>query len=735
MKLNKNLIIILITLCVLVLSGCGKKDDNPDKIITPTPLVIGYDNLSSNYNPFFFDKRSLDVVKMVHTPVVLFSRSGKLVGSSVLEEEYNGNNYTYQSIADLSISLNQSNGAVYTITLKEGIVYSNGDAAVIDDLIFSLYVLLDKTYDGEVLLNELDIVGLKNYQLNNPLFESITDGEVEAELNNLSSASIADIRDFIYEKLYFKMEEMKAEFAEGSLYQSIFEYPKDAFAALYRRDVAYDSSSKTEAEVISDLALQYDYDYQMLGYILYKNPNYFNEEVMDVVRLALAKASSSEVVNNISGIVRINDLSLSIETASFKAQDIYKFMNLFLVPRNAFKVLGYDYQANSFGVERENLDQIKEKTVFYGLGAYKFVKEENNIIYFEANKDYYLGEALLKYVQFRKIITSELKTSLENGTIDMISSPLLASTIIDLKANEDIALKKSFYEGYGYLGINKDNITDDDVRYAFLMLFASYRFKALTNTLGHQAEMLNSFYDCKSIALNNPNEYIYNSKDEVEIYNEDTLMPDKQTSALNAFVEILTTNGYSYNTSLGKFTAASENNKLTYKLYISPYATTSLNRLATEVKAVLDTKGITLELVYSKTEAEFVMDVKDDKADFFIQFISDIKTINVEERYHSAAIGTDANQFNYFKLNNNDIDILIEELMVELDDLERSLIYQSLQDLLLIEAIELPVFQKINYIAINKTRIVYLDSLFENTVYFSWLDNINLFNNLIEEIN
>ena len=527
---------------------------------------------------------------------------------------------------------------------------------------------------------------------------------------------------------------MKDEYLRGSLYQSVYENPKDAFASLYRRDISYDSTDKTETEVLNDLAEQYEHNYKMLGHIFYGSQNYFYKEIKDVIRLVLARKNSTETVENISGISRVDDLTLTIDVKQFNSLDIYKFRNIFLVPRKAFEVTEYNYSLNNFGVEKENLDAIREKGVNYGLGAYKFVKEENQTIFFEASPNYYLGEAKLEFVQFRKLAKAEIKNALESSMIDMISSPLLASEITVFKDKESISLKKNFFEGYGYLGLNQEKITSKNVRYAFLMLFASYRFKAIVNTLSDQAELLNNFYDSRTIAFNNPNGYIYNFKDSIELYNANTLNINKQNIALESFIEILINEGFVYDTDIKKFTLASEGNSLNYKLYISTSATPLLSRLAAEVKAVLETKGILVELVYSKTEAEYIRDIKDNKADFFIEFISNVNTININNKYHSTSIGTEANQSNYFKINTLEIDQLLDSLVLELESNEIKEIFLTLKEELINASTELPVYQKVNYLAINKSRLIYDDSLFENTIYYNWLDNINLLNNQEEEI-
>ena len=54
-----------------------------------------------------------------------------------------------------------------------------------------------------------------------------------------------------------------------------------------------------------------------------------------------------------------------------------------------------------------------------GAGPYKFVKYENRIVYFEANENYFKGEPITKYVQFKETIDSEIVAGLAAGTVDV----------------------------------------------------------------------------------------------------------------------------------------------------------------------------------------------------------------------------------------------------------------------------------------------------------------------------
>ena len=57
--------------------------------------------------------------------------------------------------------VNDDNTVDYNITLKEGVLFSDGHEMNIDDVIFSMYVLSDPTYDGSSTFFSLPIEGME----------------------------------------------------------------------------------------------------------------------------------------------------------------------------------------------------------------------------------------------------------------------------------------------------------------------------------------------------------------------------------------------------------------------------------------------------------------------------------------------------------------------------------------------------------------------------------------------
>ena len=78
--------------------------------------------------------------------------------------EYNGTDYTYYGTTDCVVTENDDGTVTYDLKLRDDLKFSDGEPVTIDDVIFSMYVYLDPTYDGSVTMYSTPIVGLEEYR-------------------------------------------------------------------------------------------------------------------------------------------------------------------------------------------------------------------------------------------------------------------------------------------------------------------------------------------------------------------------------------------------------------------------------------------------------------------------------------------------------------------------------------------------------------------------------------------
>ena len=204
---------------VLLLAGCGRPDGMPTEQIGTSQsnndtLVVGTANFDGKFSPFFYTNAyENDVLSLVHLPLLGTDREGSVVLRGIQGEKrpYNGTDYTYRGIADCQITENADGTVFYDFTLKEGVRFSDGTVMDIDDVIFSLYVPLDPSYDGIMTLYSLPIQGLQAYR-DDPAVTHITgiqktgDRQLRVVLTEVSASAIYTLATAVVPLHYYGNE-------------------------------------------------------------------------------------------------------------------------------------------------------------------------------------------------------------------------------------------------------------------------------------------------------------------------------------------------------------------------------------------------------------------------------------------------------------------------------------------------------------------------------------------------
>ena len=193
MKKMSKLVAVLLVCLMLVscFAGCGKKEEAPVETATneastepaaddtpadeptdepqkeskndTTPLVVGYSPFSEKFSPFFSETAyDQDAWAMTQISLLNSDRVGAIVLKGIEGETrpYNGTDYTYYGPADLTITENADGTVFYDFVLRDDLVFSDGEPVTIDDVIFTMYVLCDPTYDGSSTLFAVPIEGM-----------------------------------------------------------------------------------------------------------------------------------------------------------------------------------------------------------------------------------------------------------------------------------------------------------------------------------------------------------------------------------------------------------------------------------------------------------------------------------------------------------------------------------------------------------------------------------------------
>ncbi len=120
-----------------------------------TPLTVAVSGMDGRFHPLFYPSAAGEAVRLTQLPLLDCDASGRMVASV--------------DAASAAWSVGQtvdpgSGRTVYTFFLKNGLTFSDGSPLTVNDLIFTVYLLCDPLYDGPWRLDEVGIVGLRDYR-------------------------------------------------------------------------------------------------------------------------------------------------------------------------------------------------------------------------------------------------------------------------------------------------------------------------------------------------------------------------------------------------------------------------------------------------------------------------------------------------------------------------------------------------------------------------------------------
>ena len=523
--------LLALIMCLGVLTACQPKTTTPEPAAEATaapteevkastvPLVVAEGEFSEKFSPFYTESAyDTNVEGMTQISMLTTDRLGGIVYNAIEGETipYNGTDYTYTGPCDVSVKYDEAaDVTTYTVKLKEGIKFSDGEEVTADDIIFTYYVFADPSYVGPTTLSSYKIIGLQNYQTQ-------TSDEVYTKYDAMFDAILAAGPDHVWaatdawtqEQQTALWDGIKAEWKadlQGIVDYVIANYLTDdyvpsVFAGKTAADVtedmypAYTLAMWNFAKVNDDGTLTgngtgtvYDLtkamptidDVYNEAYAIYggdpaaywTTENGGNVDTSDVVGTVKASFISTEGskdpamaggVPNISGITKLDNYTVEVKTKGYEAPAVYTICGLEISPMHYYgDAAQYDYANNKFGHPFGDLSSVQAKTTQpMGAGPYKFVKYENRIVYFEANENYFKGEPATKYVQFKETADTEIVAGVATGTVDagdVSGSKKNYEEIAGYNSNGEISgdvvhTVKVDNLGYGYIGMNASTI-------------------------------------------------------------------------------------------------------------------------------------------------------------------------------------------------------------------------------------------------------------------------------------
>ena len=717
------------------------------KASADTPLVVGYAPFSSKFSPFFAETAyDQDAQSLTQISLLSMDRMGAVIYKGIEGEtiEYNGTDYTYYGPADLEVTENEDGTVYYDFTLRDDLTFSDGEPVTIDDVIFSMYVISDPTYDGSATLFSQPIEGMEEYRSGmDTLFNLISAAGPDntdftfwteeqqtafwADLNQAGEAFAQEIVDYCKEAGYNEAEDSVAacaanwgyELAEDATAADFF----NAMAEAYEGDYASLSSTETAGSSLFDL--MQDYDAYTIG------------------------VETGESAPSITGIQKTGDNTLRVVATQVDATLIYQ-LSLPIAPMHYYgDAAQYDYDNNQFGFPKGDLSLIRSKTTQpMGAGPYKFVKFENGVINYEANEAYYQGAPKTKYLQLRETQEADKLNGVITGTIDVTDPSFTTDAVAAIEqanggelSGDVITTDTVDNLGYGYIGLNSHNMSvagdpssdaSKNLRRAFATIFSVYRDVAIDTYYGERASVINYPISNTSWAAPQPTDdgYQLAFSTDVEgnpIYTSDMSAEDKYAAAKEAALGFFEAAGYTVEN--GKVTAAPEGAKLEYEVKIpgdgaGDHPSFMILTLAHDALAEL---GINLVVNDLTNSSDLWTALEAGQGEIWCAAWGATVDPDMYQIYYSDIANGQQNPggSNYmYQIEDPDLDQMILDARASTDQTYRKAMYKACLDTIIDWACEIPVYQRQNAITFSTER-VNIDTVTPDiTTFYPWLSEI-----------
>ena len=756
-KIMKLMALVLaLVMVVSMFAGCKKADDatttesndattesnettqnNSDKADT---LVFATATFGQKFSTFFattaYDQ---DVVDLTTGGLLTADREGNIVRNGIEGETipYNGTDYTYYGMGDVEVVENDDGSVDYNLTMRDDIVFSDGEPANIDDVIFGIYVMADPTYDGSSTIYAVPIEGMDAYRGG---MEALTNVILEAGPDAVSDKTNKEDTEYFWNAFNAAGE----KFCQSIADYVIANYGAEDFASAV---AMWGYEAEDTATMWQQIVAKYGYDITDNGInaeVADKDfSEFLNEELGDKADMYAAGVSTGDSAANISGIERTGDYSMTVHCTKFDATAIYN-MSFPIAPLHYYgDPSAYDYENNQFGFTKGDLSVVKSKTSQpLGCGPYTFDSYENGVVTLVANPNYFKGEPKIKYIRMVESVDADYVPGIQSGTFDLATPSISADTVKALEdGNSNGELSGDVtttalvdYRGYGYIGINADVVkvgsdsssdASKDLRKALMTVMAIHRDTVIDSYYGERAAVIQYPISNTSWAAPRPTDEGYENcyskdVDGNPIYTDGMTEEEKYDAALQAAVGFLKAAGYTFDDN-GVITAAPDGAETSYEMLVPGSGQGDHPAYGVALAASEQLKTIGFDLVVSDVESSVWNDsLEANTAQLWCAAWQATADPDMYQVYYSANAHGEGTNSNHYQITDSELDTLIVDARSSSDNAYRKATYKTCFDIILDWGVELPLYQRKDCTVASTVR-VNVDTLPKDmTPYWGW---------------
>jgi len=703
------------------------------------------------FSPFFYTTAyDGELVEQVHIVLLAADRGGAVLNKAGADEgetvAYNGTDYTYRGAGNVDVVMNEDGSVDYNLTMREDIVFSDGEKASIDDVIFGIYVESDPTYDGSATVYALPIEGMKEYRSGmasrgNAIF---ADGKGEGYVQN----------DKYTEEQYNAFWKYYDEEAGAAFAQEIVDYckgngynaPDDSVAACAANWGFTLEETATVYDFWDAIVAAYEGDTEKAESVESAGSDRLGLTIANLGADYEIGVQTGEGAANIAGIKKTGDYSMTIHMTEYDATAIYQVQGLWIAPMHYYgdKAL-YDYDNNQFGFVKGDLAGIKAKNSKpMGAGPYVFDSYANGVVTLKANENYYKGAPKIGVLLFQEVAAdSDYVPGIIAGSFDIATPSISDTTVKAIKdGNGNDSLDGDVlhtvlvdYRGYGYIGINADlvNVNNEPgsdaskaLRKGFMTLFAVYRDTVINSYYGDRAAVIQYPISNTSWAAPRPADEGYKNAYSVDvdgnpIYDASMSEEQRYEAAKKAAIGYFKKAGLTYDEAAGKFTDVAQ----TWEIIIPGAGQQDHPAYGIAVAAsnVLADLGITLQ-VNDVGTAEWNNKLESNTAMMWAAAWQASVDPDMTQVYSSDNAHGNGTNSNHYAVDDPALDALIKAGRSSADTEERKTIYKEAMEIIMDWGCELPTYQRKDCTVFASQRIALETVPQDMTPYWGWYAQI-----------
>ncbi len=376
------------------------------------------------------------------------------------------------------------------IAMRENVRYADGSYADADDLLFTLYALLDPDYCGTLQLRDCDILGLKAYR-------TATSPEILEKCEGLYAEARAG------EGPLAELAELCLRIAWGRSLETLGERCREEYLAdyaFYALGMSAEEASGQEgalraftlwcaglANAADDYGVMKDRNGNRWEPAAGKTPEL--EELIDLFagsfgsagafdaalgmeteRLAeeefIRRCGSADAENapplRVSGITRVDDYTVDLVLSSFSPADLERLGQLWLLP---MPVYGdeelFRPDEGSYGFPYGDLSGLRARSGMPGVGAGAFMAAESEEgFHLEANLYYYGGSPKVGQIWFEAAPREDLLGLVSEGGADLACLPGSREAFQLARELPDLSLRSIATDVWGILTLRQATAED-----------------------------------------------------------------------------------------------------------------------------------------------------------------------------------------------------------------------------------------------------------------------------------